>query len=143
MKVNYSRLDRAIRRDTRKNKKKNGMRRDGDSVKNIEAKEGEDEDDNDDFELKLELDPESPLAFNEESVKTVRKRGRPKKGTSSETPVKKVKSNDSLSKKDKIKKRDLQEQIREMDEAIKKFMPIKCDLCFEEVIFFFSKNIFF
>lgn len=36
MKVNYSRLDRAIRRDTRKSKKKNGMRRDGDSVKNIE-----------------------------------------------------------------------------------------------------------
>lgn len=36
MKVDYRGLDRALRRDTRKNKKKNGMRRDGDSVKNIE-----------------------------------------------------------------------------------------------------------
>lgn len=36
MKVDYRNLDRALRRDVRKNKKKSGMRRDGDSVKNIE-----------------------------------------------------------------------------------------------------------
>ena len=36
MKVNYKGLDRALNRDRRKKKKKIGMRRDGDSVKNIE-----------------------------------------------------------------------------------------------------------
>jgi len=36
MKVDYRNLDRALRRDQRKRRKKNGMQRDGDSVKNIE-----------------------------------------------------------------------------------------------------------